>query len=97
VACYRTVPTHEDPHGIGQQLQNEGADWLTFASGSAVEGFHERFDLPDLLETYPQLKIASIGPETTKALETLSVSPTVEASRHDGEGMVHAIAAHELT
>jgi uroporphyrinogen III methyltransferase/synthase len=97
VACYRTVPTLEDPHGIGQQLQNEGADWLTFASGSAVEGFHERFDLPDLLETYPQLKIASIGPETTKALETLSVSPTVEASRHDGEGMVHAIAAHELT
>jgi len=96
VACYRTIAETEDPFGMGEKLQNDGADWLTFASGSAVESFHDRFDLPDLLETYPEMKVASIGPETSKALNDLGVPPTLEAKRHTGVGLAHTIAEYEL-
>jgi len=96
IACYRTIADMEDPGELGTRLQHEGADWLTFASGSAVRHFHDRFDLPDLLETYPEMKVASIGPETSLALKALEITPTTEAEQHTGEGLAHAIAAHEL-
>ena len=96
VACYRTISETRDPHETGEKLQNDGADWLTFTSGSAVQHFHDRFDLPDLLETYPELKVASIGPETSKSLESIKVQITVEAAQHTGEGLAHAITEFEL-
>ena len=68
VACYRTVPETEDVNGAAAKLIEGGADWITFTSSSTVENFHARFDLPALLKKYPQIKLASIGPETSKAL-----------------------------
>ncbi|MGA2855188.1 MAG: uroporphyrinogen-III C-methyltransferase, partial [Verrucomicrobiota bacterium] len=62
IAIYKTVPETEDPAGAGARLLAEGADWLTFTSGSTVEHFHARFDLPKLVKKFPELKIASIGP-----------------------------------
>ena len=96
VACYRTVSETNDPQETGEKLQNEGADWLTFTSSSAVQHFHDRFDLPDLLETYPELKVASIGPETSKTLESLKVQVTTEAIQHTGKGLAHAVTEFEL-
>lgn len=43
VAVYQTVPETEDVSGAAARLLEEGADWLTFASSSAVENFHARF------------------------------------------------------
>ena len=37
-------------------------------SSSTVENFHARFDLPALVRKFPGLRLATIGPETTKAL-----------------------------
>jgi uroporphyrinogen III methyltransferase/synthase len=68
-----------------------GADWITFTSSSTVENFNARFDLKQLILRFPQLKLASIGPETTKALATLSLKPAVEAKEHTIEGLVKAI------
>ena len=93
VACYRTVPETEDLHGAAAKLTKSGADWLTFTSGSTVECFHARFDLPGLLASFPNVKIASIGPETTKALAGLAVKPTVEAKPHTIDGLVGAMEA----
>ena len=53
IAVYQTVAETEDPDGAGAALQENGADWITFTSGSAVEHFHARFDLPKLLKTIP--------------------------------------------
>ena len=91
VPVYQTVPETDDVNGAAARLLEEGADWLTFASSSAVENFHARFPLPGLLKKFPALKTASIGPETTKALVALGLKPTIEAKQHTIAGLVQAV------
>ena len=93
VACYRTVPETEDATGAAASLLEQGADWVAFTSGSTVVHFHARFDLPALLQKFPQLKTAAIGPETSKALAVLGLQPTVEAKQHTIDGLVAALLA----
>lgn len=95
VACYRTEPETEDLNGAAARLVEEGADWVTFTSSSTVENFHARFDLPQLLKKFPQLKTASIGPETSKALARLGVTPAVEAKQHTIDGLVKALEQYK--
>jgi uroporphyrinogen III methyltransferase/synthase len=90
VACYRTVADGGD-QAVEARIREKGADWLTFTSGSTVESFHSRFDLPALLKKFPGIKIASIGPETSRALEGLTIKPTVEAEEHTIDGLVAAV------
>jgi uroporphyrinogen III methyltransferase/synthase len=91
VACYKTEPESEDPNGAAARLMESGADWILFTSGSTVENFHARFDVPKLLARFPQMRVASIGPETTKTLLGLGLQPTVEAKVHTIDGLVRAI------
>lgn len=91
VASYQTVPATEDRTGSGERLMESGADWITFTSGSTVEHFNTRFPLAALVKKHPSLKIAAIGPETSKALAKLGLSPKVEAVVHTIEGLIHAI------
>lgn len=91
VACYRTMPETEDPHGSGARLIETGADWITFTSGSTVENFHARFGLPELLKRFPRMRTASIGPETSKALAALQLQPDIEAREHTMDGLVKAL------
>jgi uroporphyrinogen III methyltransferase/synthase len=91
IACYKTVPETTDVNGAAADLAEGGADWITFTSGSTVENFHARFDLPALMKKYPTLKTASIGPETSKALRALGVEPTLEAKEHNVDGLVAAV------
>lgn len=91
VASYKTVPETEDRNGAAAKLLEGGADWITFTSASTVENFHARFSLPELLKRFPQMRIASIGPETTKAIKALGLEPTVEAKPHNIAGLVKAI------
>jgi uroporphyrinogen III methyltransferase/synthase len=88
IAIYRTVAETEDRTGAGNRLLAEGADWVTFTSSSTVEHFHARFDLPKLVKQFPQLKLASIGPETSKAIAALGLKPTLEAKEHTTEGLI---------
>ena len=91
IAVYRTVAETEDRTGAAAQLLAEGADWVTFTSSSTVEHFHARFDLPKLLKKFPQFKIASIGPETTKTIVALGLKPTFEAKEHTTDGLIAGI------
>lgn len=91
IACYRTVPESEDLTGAAARLLESGADWITFTSSSTVEHFHARFDLPRLLQKHPQLKTASIGPETSKALAALGLEPGLQAKVHTIAGLVQAL------
>jgi uroporphyrinogen III methyltransferase/synthase len=91
IACYKTVPETEDRNGAGARLLKEGADWITFASGSAVDNFHARFDLKLLLTQHPRIKFVSIGPETTKSLAALGCPPALEAKDHTIPGLVKAL------
>jgi uroporphyrinogen III methyltransferase / synthase len=93
VAVYRTVPETEDVTGAAANLLEQGADWVAFTSGSTVENFHARFDLPALLRKFPQIKTATIGPETSKALAALGLKPTLQAKSHTLDGLVEALLA----
>jgi len=88
IACYKTVPETEDLTGAAAKLLDAGADWACFTSGSTVEQFHARFDLPRLRARFAHLKLASIGPETSKALAALGLRPSVEAKHHTMDGLV---------
>ena len=92
VACYKTVPETSDVNEAAASLLENGADWITFTSSSTVENFHARFDLPALVKKLPAIKLASIGPETTKSLVALGLKPAVEAKPHTIEGLVKALA-----
>jgi len=87
------VPETEDATGAAARLLESGADWVAFTSGSTVENFHARFDLPALMGKFPQLKAAAIGPETSKALAALGLKPALEAKQHTLDGLVEALAA----
>ncbi|MCW5557115.1 MAG: uroporphyrinogen-III C-methyltransferase [Verrucomicrobiae bacterium] len=91
VACYRTVPETVDANGAAARFEETGADWITFTSASTVENFHARFDLPAVCARRPDLRLASIGPETTKALAALGLSPAVEARPHNLSGLVQGL------
>ena len=91
IPVYQTVGEAPTPTPASDKLLEDGADWITFTSGSTVEHFHARFNLPALLKKFPQTGLASIGPETTKALEALGLKPTVEAKHHTMEGLVAAV------
>ncbi len=88
IGIYQTVPEDADPGGISKNFLESGADWLTFTSGSTVEFFHARFNLPKLMDQFPRMKIAVIGPETAKAVRALNLAPHVEAREHTTDGLI---------
>ena len=91
VAFYKTVPETEDVTGAAARLIEGGADWVTFTSSSTVENFHARFNLPELRRKFPSMRLASIGPETSKAIEALGLKPDLEARTHTIDGLVQAL------
>ena len=93
IACYQTVPETEDATGAAARFLANGADWVMFTSASTVRHFHARFDLPSLLNKFPRFKTVTIGPETSKALAALGLTPAVEAKQHTIDGLVAALVA----
>jgi uroporphyrinogen III methyltransferase/synthase len=93
VAVYKTVPETEDRTGAAARLLEAGADWITFTSSSTVENFHARFNLPKLLQQFPGTQLASIGPETSRAIQVLGLKPAVEARQHTIDGLVRSVMA----
>lgn len=91
IPVYKTVAETEDRTGAAARLLEEGADWVTFTSSSTVENFHTRFDLPALLKKFPKLKLASIGPETTKTIKALGLKPAFEAKEHTTDGLIEGL------
>lgn len=84
--AYQTVPETRDDNGAQRRLAEEGADLITFTSSSTVENFMA-LGLP-----WPAgMKIASIGPVTSKTAQSLGLKVDVEARRHDIPGLVSAI------
>jgi uroporphyrinogen III methyltransferase/synthase len=84
--AYRTVPETRDDIGARRRLLEEGADLITFTSSSTVENF-----LALGLPWPAKMRIASIGPITSKTARDRGLEVSVEALRHDIPGLVEAI------
>jgi uroporphyrinogen III methyltransferase / synthase len=95
IAVYKTVAETDDISGASEDFLQHGADWITFTSGSTVRFIHARFDLPELMKQFPSLKLASIGPETTKMIKSLGLSPMIEAKEHTAAGLVAELVKRE--
>ncbi|HEV2453188.1 MAG TPA: uroporphyrinogen-III C-methyltransferase [Verrucomicrobiae bacterium] len=95
IAVYKTVAETEDITGISDDFLRHGADWMTFTSGSTVRFIHVRFDLTKLAKQFPSMKLASIGPETTKMIRSLGLSPAIEAKEHTADGLVSELLRAE--
>jgi uroporphyrinogen III methyltransferase/synthase len=91
VPCYAVVPETEDPTGGAAALVEKGADWIVFASGLAIEHFHERFDLPGLLARFPGTRLAIASPTVQWALDRLNLAPAAIGKPDDAEDMANAI------
>jgi len=84
--AYRTVAETSDRTEARSRLAREGADMITFTSSSTVENFLG-LGLP-----WPAgMKVASIGPITSKTARDRGLTIGVEARRHDIPGLVDAI------
>ncbi|MGI8957580.1 MAG: uroporphyrinogen-III C-methyltransferase [Chthoniobacterales bacterium] len=87
--AYRTVAETSDRTEARSRLVAEGADMITFTSSSTVENFLA-LGLP-----WPAgMKVASIGPITSKTARDRGLTIAVEATRHDIPGLVEAIRRH---
>jgi len=84
--AYRNVPETRDISGAQRRLAEGGADLITFTSSSTVENFLA-LGLP-----WPKgMRIASIGPITSKTLRDHGLEVDIQARRHDIDGLVQAI------
>jgi uroporphyrinogen III methyltransferase/synthase len=85
--AYRTVPETTDITGARARFVEEGADLITFTSSSTVENFMALgLPWPD------RMRVASIGPVTSKTARDHGLTVHVEAKQHDVEGLVEAVS-----
>ena len=96
VPIYQTLPETEDITGGVTRLMEEGADMITFTSGSTAKNFVAL--MKELGHPIPSsLAIASIGPVTSQTLEGEGLPPTVEAQEHHIPGLLAAIQEYYAT
>jgi uroporphyrinogen III methyltransferase/synthase len=95
VPCYAVEPEAEDLTGGAAALVREGADWIVFVSGLAIEHFHERFDLPGLVARFPGTRLAIASPTVQWALDRLNLAPAAIGRPDDIEHLVNAIVRAE--
>ncbi|HET6866411.1 MAG TPA: uroporphyrinogen-III C-methyltransferase [Solirubrobacteraceae bacterium] len=85
VALYETVAS---PLGAAELAAVAAADYVTFTSSSTVRFFLESAGDADM-----RARLVSIGPVTSETLRSHGLSPDVEATRHDIDGLVEALVA----
>jgi uroporphyrinogen III methyltransferase/synthase len=90
VALYETVREDPPPEAIEAAME---ADYVTFTSSSTVHNLLEvtAGRMPE------RARIVSIGPVTSETLSEAGFEASVEAKRHDPEGLVEALLADAKT
>jgi len=93
VPVYTAEPQKGDDRALIEQMQQGRVQWLTFASPSAVRAFFEQIP-PAMVDSY-SVRVASVGPVTSKELARLGVRADVEATEHTMDGLLDAIESVE--
>ena len=87
VTFYSTQPEEVDP-AIVTRIYDGEIDIITFTSSSTVNGFFDCIDVGKLPKT---VTFASIGPETSKALNKHGDYPHITASVYTTDGLIQVI------
>jgi uroporphyrinogen III methyltransferase/synthase len=93
LAVYRTICPAELPGAFLQRLERDEVDWITLTSPSTWNNLLALLG-PDRREKLYNVKLASIGPVTTRAIRDQGFVETVEADPHDVSGLIAAIMDH---
>jgi len=93
LAVYRNVCPTELPAGFLERLNGGRIDWITLTSPST---FHNLLSLlgPAAASLLYNVRLASIGPVTTRAIRERGYHETVEADPHDSAGLIAAIRSY---
>jgi len=91
---YETRLVQASGDEIIARLDNGDIQYVTFTSSSTVENFFELVD-PEVFKKYPEVKIASIGPVTTKTVERFGFAPALEPEDYTIPGLVDALLADQ--
>jgi uroporphyrinogen III methyltransferase/synthase len=94
VAIYRTEPTTSLPEPIRAALDERRVDWLTFASSSAATNLVKLLGA-NAAARLQGVKVASIGPQTSRTIRELGLTVTVQARDASIESLVQAMVDHE--
>ncbi len=84
---YETIPAKDLGSIARVRYEKEGANWILFASSSAVEHWHDLGLTTEGLQPH----IASIGPSTTEAIKRLGYSLKLEAPTATIPALVDAL------
>jgi uroporphyrinogen III methyltransferase/synthase len=90
VSIYQTRPAASLPPALLDAIAAHELHWITFTSSSTARNLAELLG-PDYKAKLQGVKLASIGPITTKTLKELGLEPTIEAKMHNIESLISAI------
>jgi uroporphyrinogen III methyltransferase/synthase len=71
-------------------------DWVLFTSANAARFFRDRTSRLGLVSWPADLRVASVGPGTTRELESRGVRVFLTAQRHTAEGFFEALRPHGI-
>lgn len=87
---YQTVCPNELPKSFIERFDEGTIDWITITSPSSFQNLLTLLS-PEQQKQLRKVKLASIGPISTKTIRAEGYEETVEADPHDVPGLVEAI------
>jgi uroporphyrinogen III methyltransferase / synthase len=93
VVAYETKPLQSSGADLAARIQAGTADAILFTSSSTVTSTLEALG-SEGKQLLSRIVLCSIGPVTTRALESVGLTPTVQASVYTVEGLLDALEAH---
>lgn len=94
LVVYRNKPLVYDCDEL-RRLLSDNLSWVTFCSSSAVTNFIALLQDKGLLDLLSELKIASIGPSTSKTLRSYNYEPSVQPDNPSLDALVEAMEAYD--
>ncbi|MBP8303788.1 MAG: uroporphyrinogen-III C-methyltransferase [Phycisphaerae bacterium] len=88
-AVYTAEPVRGDASGLLEEIRLGKVQWLTFASASEARAFFDQVPAACLAEG--RVRVASIGPVTSRQLRDLGVRVDAEARDHTIQGLIRAM------
>ncbi len=91
IPVYETIMEDPDPE-IKEEIFSGKVDVITFTASSTVRNFVEMMGVPELAQKLPPtVKIASIGPITSKTLKDLGFTVDIESPVYTIDSLIDAI------
>jgi uroporphyrinogen III methyltransferase/synthase len=94
LTVYQTLTATWDDH-LKNIVAESPPNWLTFTSGSSVQGFVEILGPNAARRLSERSLVAVIGPETAGTARKYGIAPAVTAREHTVKGLIRAIAKYK--